>query len=110
MRGYHVYMKDWKPVINKILFSIPERDNTYDSNCIALVTKNPGSHVEDIAVAQRDEYGVVGHIPIEMSRTAKAYLRRGGSITARVVDEKFKRSNKAEGSIFFLNLSIQASN
>ena len=96
MRGYHVDMKDWKPTINQRLFTIPERDNTYDSNCAALVTRKPDA--EDIAVADRDKYGVVGHIPIEMSRAAHAFLRRGGVTTARLVGEKFKRSNKAEGS------------
>lgn len=101
LRGYHVYMKDWQPKENEVLFGVPERDNPYDANSIAFVQKRPAmTSSSTISIAERETFSVVGHIPLEISRIAHSFISRGGKISARVVDRKLHPSNKAEGTYY----------
>lgn len=92
LRGYHVYMKYWIPNVNEKLYGVYELDNPYDPNCVAFVNRDPGER-QTITERERDNYGVVGHIPIEISKIAKSFINRNGTLTARVVDPKLHRSN-----------------
>ena len=44
--------------------------------------------------------GVVGHIPVELSHILRPYIdNQTIAITCKVLDNKYRRSNKAEGLV-----------
>ena len=57
IRGYHVYMKWWTPVLGEVLSCISEEDNKYDKTAVAIMHRNQ----------------VVGHVPKTLSSIFTGY-------------------------------------
>ena len=45
------------------------------------------------------ERRLVGHMPVELSRVASHFLKRGGTISATVLDDSLLRSTRADGLV-----------
>jgi hypothetical protein len=95
LRGYHAYMKDWKPKLHEVLYGVHEKDNTHDPHCIAFCQEDVDCKF--ITIDERAKFRVVGHLPIELSNVAYHFMQRNGTLVAQVQDVKQHRSNKAEG-------------
>jgi len=72
VRGYHVYMRIWDPVIGDILACKQERDNDEDEFAVAVC---PIESLDSL---------IVGHIPREISRICWYFLEEGGSILCEI--------------------------
>ena len=51
---------------------------------------------------------MVGHVPLELSKIVKNFIRHGGTVTATVTDEKLHRSNRALGLIIYCNYKFSS--
>uniref|UniRef100_A0A1X7VMT9 Uncharacterized protein n=1 Tax=Amphimedon queenslandica TaxID=400682 RepID=A0A1X7VMT9_AMPQE len=74
LRGYHVYKRDWIPILNEVLKAEHEENNLYDRYAIADKKKLPGQAQESI----------VGHLPKEVSRLTRFIILHGATVTAKV--------------------------
>ena len=57
VRGFHVFQKMWKPVLNKLLDCFHEQGNNFD--------------YFSIKTCKKDNQKTVGHLPQEISRPTK---------------------------------------
>lgn len=48
---------------------------------------------------QTGDKGIIGHVPVELSKIARFFISRGGAVTAKVRDEKLHRSSRADGLV-----------
>ena len=76
LRGYHVYKKNWTPVIgDESLVCVTEPNNKFDGTAVALL------HNERMA----------DHVPRNFSGAFTKFLTSGGTITAKVADSVIDR-------------------
>ena len=100
IRGFHVYKSKWAPVLHQQLYTTKEKNNPYDHCAIAVTTEDLTTQSIDCLEFRQDELGVVGHIPVELSHILRPYIdNRTIAITCKVLDNKYQRSNKAEGLV-----------
>ena len=85
VRGYHHYMKHWQPTENECLDCGHEEDNPYDYFAIKTCQRPTGK--------------IVGHLPIEISRSTKFLLDRGARITATLSSTSYYRSPLVQGGL-----------
>ena len=71
VRGYHVYMNVWEPLVGECLKSRKEPTNEMDKTAVALIRIN--SYSEEM---------VVGHVPLNISKIVFMFL----SLSHCVVD------------------------
>ena len=83
IRGYHVYRKDWNPVIEEML------------ECEKEITNNQDRY----AVAVKRNGTIVGHLPRKIARVCSLFLRRGGSISCRVTGGRQYSSDLPQGGL-----------
>ena len=84
VRGYHAYAKIWSPVVgDESLFCRHERDNAADKDAVAVIHDN--------LVEER----VVGHVPANVARVFRQFLRLPG--TRICVKVTAKRDNRGAG-------------
>ena len=57
-RGYHTYMKIWNPVNGAILVCMQETDNPHDKYAVSIICN----------------LYVVGHVPLDLSKTFSNFL------------------------------------
>ena len=76
VRGFHVYESAWAPVYHEILHCSREEGNVHDPYAVKLMKSGR----------------VVGHLPKKISATCSLFLRKGGTISCQVTDERQKRS------------------
>lgn len=77
IQGYHVYKSIWTYEISEKLRCDREENNANDKFAVKLV-RNDGNKEQ-----------CVGHVPIELSKVFKFFLKRGGKIFATVTGNKF---------------------
>ena len=63
LRGYHVYMKVWCPILDECLFGKKKTTNGVDKNAVAVICLNSCGRNE-----------VVGHMPQNISKKVPLYL------------------------------------
>ena len=63
IRGYHVYMKVWRPFLGECLFGKKEPSNRFDKNAAAVISLNNCGR-ED----------VVGHVPQNILKVVPFYI------------------------------------
>lgn len=68
VRGYHVYMRMWTPVVGGSLMAEKEPCNIHDRNAVALFRGDMK----------------VGHVPRKISVLCSSFITRGGTIEAVV--------------------------
>ena len=71
VRGYHVYMNVWEPLVGECLKSRKEPTNKMDKTAVAL-----------IRISSYSEEMVVGHVPLNISKIVFMFL----SLSHCVVD------------------------
>lgn len=76
VRGFHVYESAWAPVYHEILHCSREEGNVHDPYAVKVMKSGR----------------VVGHLPKKISATCSLFLRKGGTISCQVTDERRKRS------------------
>ena len=60
IHGYHVYKRHWRPVVGEVLEAkIEEPRNVHDRYAVTLV---------------KEEVGIVGHVPKNMSKLCHSFL------------------------------------
>lgn len=70
--------------------------NAYKNQYIVLCSSTLGA----IAWEDQEEHGVIGHMPLELSKVAFHFVQsHGGEISATVLDDKMHRSNRAQGLV-----------
>ena len=69
--GYHVYRKDWNPVIEELLEYKRE------------ITDNQDRY----AVAVKRNRNIVGHLPRKIACVCSLFFHRGGSISCKVTGD-----------------------
>ena len=79
VRGFQVYKISWKPEEGKILECLHEENNPYDVFSIKVCKSN-------------NAQGVVGHLPMEISRITKFTLQRGARVQAVVTGKHYWHS------------------
>ena len=62
IRGHHIYKSMWCPVLDEELILCEELNNLHDRNAVSI----------------KKEDNVVGHVPRELARVVKKFLRKGG--------------------------------
>ena len=67
VRGFHVFRKKWKPVLNEQMDCLQEQGNDYDVFCIKTC---------------KPDKTTVGHLPREISLPTKFLLDLGAEIVA----------------------------
>ena len=82
VRGFHVYMAIWSPVMNAEHSTQQEHDNTEDSYAVSVM--NDGI--------------TVGHVPRELSQTFWIYIGRGGEVICKVTGRR-QRSVLLQGGM-----------
>ena len=78
-RGYHAYMKIWNPVDGEVLVCTRETDNPHDNYAVSII---------------RNSY-VVGHVPLDLSKTFSNFLFLPASTMLWIVTGK--RLNRGAG-------------
>ena len=63
IRGYHVYMKVWSPLLGECLFDKKKTSNGVGKNAVAMICLNSFRKEE-----------VVGHVPQNISKVVSLYL------------------------------------
>ncbi len=84
VRGYHQYEAIWAASISEVLTCQREIANTHDPFAVA-VTKSDDR--------------IVGHVPRRISCTCSLFIRRGGSITCRVVGSRRYSADLPQGGL-----------
>lgn len=69
IRGYHVYKDAWEAKINEEVTARIEEDNKHDKNAVAFLKNSE----------------IVGHVPLEYSKVCKFFIKRGGTLKAKVI-------------------------
>jgi len=87
VRGYHYYMKYWHPSENECLDCAHEKENAFDYFAIKTCQKD-GT--------------IVGHLPMEISRSTKFILDRGARITATLTSTSYYASPLTQGGLEIL--------
>lgn len=83
VRGHHVYKEIWMPVEGEVL----------------PCTRDVGNSRDPMAVAVKKGADVVGHLPRKISAICSIFLRRGGSITCRVVGHRRYSTDLEQGGL-----------
>jgi hypothetical protein len=78
IRGFHVYMDIWDPILDEILSCEPEEGNGEDRYAVGIMKQGH----------------IVGHVPREFSKVCTFFMRRGGTISVRITG---KRINQGVG-------------
>ena len=74
IRGYHAYFKEATVCVGEVLKCEIEENNSHDKN--AIVVKN--------------EHGtVVGHVPLELSKTLNTFIRNYGELEAECIGTRY---------------------
>ena len=79
VRGFHVFNMSWKSEQGEILECLHEENNLYDVFSIKVCKSN-------------NAQGVVGHLPMEISRITKFILQRGARVQTTVTGRHYRRS------------------
>ena len=83
VRGYHVYMATWTPVLGEEVSCIREMNNVKDRHSVAVV-KN-GS--------------VVGRLPRKISLLCSLFIRKGGSIVCKIIGSREHSQDLPQGGL-----------
>ena len=86
IRGYHYYRKFWKSESQQVLNCYHEKNNAFD-------------RFEKMVWEIGKDETAVGHLPMEISRVTKFFIDRGGSITAELTSDHYRRSPLIQGDI-----------
>ena len=77
LRGYHVYKKNWTPVVgDESLVCVTEPNNKFDETAVAVM---------------HNKLIMAGHVPRKLSGAFTKFLTSGGTITAKVADSVIDR-------------------
>lgn len=95
IRGFHVYMKDWKPYAKERLELLPERNNKHDPCAVAVIKR---SHLPLTRFTEAS-FKVVGHIPVELSRYVFFAIQHGCDFRLRVISPRPQRSPITKGGL-----------
>ena len=83
LRGYHVYQREWTPILNEVLPAI------HDCYAIAARKRLPGQII----------YSTVGHLPKEISRVTRFIMLYGATVTIKIKDVNHRRSPLIQGGL-----------
>ena len=75
VRGYHYYKTYWNPVCNEILYCSHEVGNPFDLFTIKVC---------------KDDWEIVGHLPMEISRITKFLLDWGFTSTVYLTSTYYR--------------------
>ena len=78
VRGFHVFRKIWKPVLNELLDCFHEQGNDFD--------------YFSIKTCEKDNKKTVGHLPREISRPTKFLIDCGARVTAEITSFHYRKS------------------
>ena len=79
VRGFHVFNMSWKSEQGEILECLHEENNLYDVFSIKVCKSN-------------NAQGVIGHLPMEISRITKFILQRGARVQTTVTGRHYRCS------------------
>ena len=79
VRGFHVFNMSWKSEQGEILECLHEENNLYNVFSIKVCKSN-------------NAQGVVGHLPMEISRITKFILQRSARVQTTVTGRHYRRS------------------
>ena len=85
VRGFHHYLKYWKPKLEQKLNCYHERNNPFDRfaiKCCVIGKEEP-----------------VVHLPKEISRVTNFFLDRGASVIVQLTSDHYRRSPLVQGGI-----------
>ena len=85
VRGFHVFRKTWKPLLNKLLNWFNEQGNDFD--------------YFSIKTCKKDDNEIVGHLPREISRPRKFLIDRGARVTAQITNPHYRKSPLLQGGM-----------
>ena len=85
VRGFHVFRKIWKPVLNELLDCFHEQGNDFD--------------YFSIKTCEKDNKKTVGHLPREISRPTKFLIDRGARVTAEITSSHYRKSPLLQGGL-----------
>lgn len=83
VRGFHHYIRVWKPEQDEKLSTKREITNPYDRYAIAVMRGKR----------------VVGHMPAEIARISWYFIRNGRRITCVITSTRRRRSNLERGGM-----------
>ena len=83
VKGFHVYKTNWKPQDGELLKCTHEEDNPYD--------------IFSMKVCKPDSDEIVGHLPMETSRTTKFIVDRGAKCTLKIRGMHYRRTLLVQG-------------
>ena len=87
LRGFHYHRATWTPSQDEVLICEKEEDNPYDVFAIKVI----------------DGRGIiVGHLPMEISRSCFFLILRGSTLNCIVTDKKYFRSPIVQGGLNIL--------
>ena len=89
--GYHAYMKIWNPVDGEILVCTRETDNPHDNYAVSIIRNSC----------------VVGHVPLDLSKTYSNFFSLPASTMLCIVTGK--RLNRGAGLGLEIPVMYQAS-
>ena len=84
VRGFHYYRATWNPREAEELVCEREEDNPYDVFAIKVIDDNGR---------------IVGHLPMEISRSTSFLILRGATITAVLTETHYRRSPIMKGGL-----------
>ncbi len=87
IRGYHIYLKSWKPKLSEILEVKIEKNNLYDKYALAVLSGDL----------------VIGHIPREISQLVWWFLESGGTLQVEILDTHRRPSPLAQHGLEILS-------
>ena len=85
VRGFHVFRKIWKPVLNELLDCFHEQGNDFD--------------YFSIKTCEKDNKKTVGHLPREISSPTKFLIDRGARVTAEITSSHYRKSPLLQGGL-----------
>lgn len=83
VRGYHFYKNIWDAVIGEEIQCERELDNESDRYAVAV--KKDGT--------------IIGHLPRKISQICSIFLRRGNSVTCRVIGHRRYSADLPQGGL-----------
>ena len=92
VRGFHVFRKIWKPVLNQLLDCFHEQGNDFD--------------YFSIKTCEKDNKKTVGHLPREISSPTKFLIDRGARVTAEITSSHYRKSPLLKGGLVWCKVTV----
>ena len=85
IRGFHIYRRNWNPVLGETLHCIHDKGNPFDVFAIKTCSPQNGQ--------------TLGHLPREISRATKFLIDRGAEVNVQVSGNHYRRSPLVQGGL-----------